>query len=105
MEKNSRLNSYQRKLLRHWKGQHASFEFIGRDKKIIENALIEDVDVSRTNFMIQTAEEDLLILGGLSLVRKKRENREQKIVELKNYKTRIDGDIPELKALAGDNGD
>lgn len=102
MEKASKLNSYQRKLLRHWKGQHASFEFIGRGKKVIENALIEDVDVSRTNFMIQTDEEDILILGGLSIVRKP---RKKKKAELKNYKSMVNSDIPELKALAGDNGD
>jgi hypothetical protein len=102
MEKKSRLNSYERKLLKHWKGQRASFEFIGREKKIIEDALIEDVDVSRSNFMIQTLEEDILILGGLSMVRK---TRKKDVVELKNYKTTTESDMPELKALAGDNGD
>lgn len=102
IEKEYKLNSYQRKLLRHWKGQHASFEFIGRDKKIIEDALIEDVDVSRTNFMIQTQDEDLLILGGLSLVRKSR-RKHRRNMETKTYKAT--GNIPELKVLAGDNGD
>lgn len=101
MVKSSKLNSYQRKLLRHWKGQHASFEFIGRNKEVIENALIEDVDVSRTNFMIQTEDEDLLVLGGLSLVRKNRKKR--KNIEPETYKATET--IPELNILAGDNGD
>ena len=101
MEKTSKLNSYQRKLLRHWKGQHASFEFIGRDNKVIKDAFIDDLDVHKTNFMIQTEEEDILVLGGLSMVRKSRKNK--KDVKLKTYKTT--GNIPELKILAGDNGD
>jgi len=62
------LNPYQKKLLK-WKGEEVEVEFINGDDKI-EGTVI-DVDVWRNKFLLKTDTSEILLLGGVSMIRKK----------------------------------
>ncbi len=62
------LNPYQRKLLR-WKGEQVEVKFINDDNKL-EGTVI-DVDVWRNKFILKTDTSEIIVLGGVSMIKKK----------------------------------
>lgn len=67
------LNPYQRKLLR-WKGERVEVTFINGEKI---DGRVADVDVWRNKFLIKTDYGEVLVLGGVALIKKNNDNEEE----------------------------
>lgn len=62
------LNPYQKKILQ-WKGKPVEVTFINDDNKL--EGTVMDVDIWRNKFLLQTDEGEVLVLGGVSMIRRK----------------------------------